>query len=249
MSDSTEIRLFGLIGFPLAQSFSKKYFDNKFRTEHLDDCRFENFGIPSIDDLPELLNKHKQLQGLAVTIPYKQSVIRYLDSTDNIPKGLYACNCIRIRKGLLEGYNTDHLGFNKSFSPLLKPYHTKALVLGNGGAAAAVIHVLKQLGISYSIVSRQLHDNSNYVYGDLNAEIINQHLIIINTTPLGMYPDTSSYPPLPYEFIGKQHFLYDLVYNPALTVFLQKGKERGAIIKNGEDMLALQAEENWKIWR
>ena len=242
------MRLFGLIGYPLVQSFSKKYFNERFAKQGLTDCRFENFPLSSILEFPGLISGHADLEGLAVTIPYKQKVLPYLDSTLNIPKGLNACNCIRIREGKLEGFNTDHTGFEKSFVPLLQAHHKKALVLGNGGATAAVVYVLKKHNISFDIVSRNIHDGSSYTYQQLDKEIILDHTVIINTTPLGMVPNESTYPAIPYEFLNNHHYLYDLVYNPAETVFLQKGKGRGAIIKNGSDMLTLQAEENWRIW-
>jgi len=242
------MQLYGLIGYPLAQSFSKKYFTEKFEKEGLTNCRFENFSIPAIDELHGILMAHHDLKGLAVTIPYKQQVLAFLDSAEYIPEGLNACNCIRIRHGRLTGFNTDHIGFEKSFSPFLQSHHTHALVLGNGGATEAVLFVLRNLGIDYTIVSRQLHGQSTLTYNMLTPAIINQHTVIINTTPLGMYPDTETFPAIPYEAVSSQHFFYDLVYNPAKTVFLQKGEERGAVIKNGADMLVLQAEENWKIW-
>lgn len=242
------MRLFGLIGYPLTQSFSKKYFDEKFDREGYDGCRFENFPITSINKLPYILRDNPELEGLAVTIPYKQQVLPYLDSTLNIPEGLKACNCINIIDGKLIGYNTDHTGFERSFKPLLKPHHRKALVLGNGGATAAVAFVLKKLDIRYEIVSRKKHDGSTLTYSDLDKKIMQEHPVIINTTPLGMYPEINDCPPIPYSFITKEHFLYDLVYNPEKTLFLQKGEERGSLVKNGADMLVLQAEENWRIW-
>lgn len=243
------MRCYGLIGYPLAQSFSKKYFDEKFEKEGLTDCRFDNFPIASIDELlPEVLNAYPDLCGLAVTIPYKQQVLPFLHSTANIPEGLTACNCIKIISGKLHGYNTDYIGFEKSFTPFLQPHHTRALVLGNGGATAAVIYVLKKLNIGYDIVSRRIHDQSTLTYSDIDKKVMEEHTIVINTTPLGMFPANDSCPAIPYEFITERHFLYDLVYNPAKTLFLQQGEKRGATIKNGADMLILQAEENWRIW-
>ncbi|HEX7847665.1 MAG TPA: shikimate dehydrogenase [Chitinophagaceae bacterium] len=242
------MRLFGLIGYPLTHSFSEKYFTEKFEREGLMGCRFENFSISSIDQFTSLLQHNPGLQGIAVTIPYKQSVMQFLDSTENIPVGLNACNCIRIKDGKLYGYNTDHVGFEKSLIPLLKPHHAKALVLGNGGATEAVIFALKKLGIDYDIVSRQLHKGSTLTYRDITAELIKENTIIINTTPLGMYPKIDECPPIPYEYITKDHLLYDLIYNPEKTLFLQKGEEQGAVIKNGYEMLMLQAEENWNTW-
>jgi shikimate dehydrogenase len=242
------MRLFGLIGYPLTQSFSKKYFEKKFEQQGLTDCRFENFSIVSINELPTIIESNPDLAGLAVTIPYKKTIIPLLHNRQHIPAGLDACNCIRVINGKLEGYNTDHAGFEKSFVPLLKSHHHKALVLGNGGATEAVTFVLRKHGITYEIVSRQLHDDSSLTYDQLDEKIMQEHRVIINTTPLGMYPSVEQCPPIPYEFIGQDHLLYDLIYNPPLTLFLRKGKEKGATIMNGEDMLVLQAEENWRIW-
>jgi shikimate dehydrogenase len=247
-SAKDESKLFGLIGYPLEQSFSKKYFDKKIRDEGLTNCRFENFSIEDIEKLKNILANNPDLRGLAVTIPYKQQVLPFLTTTENIPIGLRACNCIKITDGRLSGYNTDHIGFQKSFEPLLQQHHKNALVLGNGGSTEAVVYVLKKLNIDFEIVSRQLHDGSTLTYNELTEEIISKHKLIINTTPLGMFPKVEACPTIPYSFITTSHYLYDLVYNPSETLFLQKGKGKGAIIKNGADMLELQAEENWKIW-
>jgi shikimate dehydrogenase len=241
------MRLFGLIGYPLAQSFSKKYFDAKIAKEGLPD-RFENFPIVSIDEFPQLLANHPQLHGLAVTIPYKLQVIPFIDDMSGLPEGLHSVNCIRIRKGKLYGFNTDHTGFEKSLGPLVQPWHKKALILGNGGVTAAVVYVLKKWKIEYQVVSRQLKEDSALTYSDLDRDILREHTLIINTTPLGMYPNIETYPPIPYQFITEKHLLFDMVYNPQRTVFLQKGEEQGAVIKNGYDMLELQAEVNWRIW-
>ncbi|HMU46411.1 MAG TPA: shikimate dehydrogenase [Chitinophagaceae bacterium] len=243
------MRLFGLIGYPLSHSFSKQYFDEKFKKENLTDCQFENFPISSIDKLKHVLDSYRQdLKGLAVTIPYKRSVLDFLNNTENIPRGLNACNCIKILKGKLIGYNTDVAGFEKSIRPLLKPLQRKALVLGNGGAAEAVVFALQKLDIDFKIVSRKIHNGSHLTYSDLTKEIISEYTIIINTTPLGMYPDAENCPLIPYEFISENHLLYDLIYNPEKTLFLKKGEEKGAVIKNGLEMLITQAEENWMIW-
>lgn len=239
--------LYGLIGYPLTHSFSKKYFEEKFEKEGITNCRFENFSIPSINELNGIISCHPQLKGLAVTIPHKQTVLPLLNES-KIPEGLSACNCIKIGDGKLIGFNTDYIGFEKSITPYLHPHHTSALVLGNGGATAAVLFVLKKLGMSYTIVSRKLHTGSHLTYEQLTEELIANTPLIINTTPLGMYPSVDSCPALPYHAIGTKHLLYDLVYNPDKTFFLQKGEAQGAVIKNGADMLALQAEENWKIW-
>jgi shikimate dehydrogenase len=241
------MRLFGLIGYPLAQSFSKKYFDAKIAQLGLPD-RFENFPIASIDEFPQLIAGHPNLSGLAVTIPYKLQVIPFVDDLSGLPQGLQSVNCIRIRDGKLYGFNTDHVGFEKSLGPLLKPWHKKALVLGNGGVTAAVAFVLKKWKIAYHIVSRQLKEDSTLTYPGIDKQLMDEHTLIINTTPLGMYPNIDSFPDIPYRFLGEKHLLFDMVYNPVKTVFLQKGEERGATIKNGYDMLELQAEENWRIW-
>ena len=242
------MRLFGLIGYPLSHSFSKKYFTKKFEQEGLTDCRYELFPIESVSELPGILIKHPELEGLNVTVPYKRQVLPFLHSSKNIPEGIEACNSIHIKEGKLFGYNTDIIGFEKSFTPLLKSQHKKALVLGNGGAAAAVVFVLKKLEIEFLIASRELHDNSSLTYKNIDEQVMKVCNIIINTTPLGMFPNENSYPPIPYQCISEKHLLYDLIYNPARTLFLQKGEERGAAIKNGEEMLMLQAEESWKIW-
>jgi len=241
------MRLFGLIGYPLSHSFSKKYFTDKFESEGIAGCFYELFPLPTIEALPPLLQKYPELEGLNVTIPYKLQVLAYLDES-KIPAGLNACNCINITGGRLTGYNTDVTGFELSLLPLLRSWHKKALVLGNGGATAAVVFVLKKLGIDFDIVSRKKHDHSTLTYRDINKKIIADCYLIINTTPLGMQPDTGSCPDIPYQFITDRHLLYDLVYNPAKTLFLQQGEERGAAIKNGEEMLILQAEESWRIW-
>ncbi len=242
------MRLFGLIGYPLTHSFSKKYFTEKFEKEGLDDCRYELFPIESITELPGLISQHPDLEGLNITIPYKKQVLPYLNHTAFIPAGLEACNCILFSDGQLIGYNTDVVGFRESLRPVLRPDQQSALVLGNGGATAAVIFALQQLGISYHIVSRALQPGSDFTYQDLDQSIIQSHPIIINSTPVGMYPKEDHCPDIPYESIDERHLLFDLVYNPAQTLFLRKGTERGATIKNGEDMLLLQAEESWKIW-
>ena len=241
------MRLFGLIGYPLSHSFSGKYFTEKFEQEKIADCQYELFPITSIDELPALLSAHPELNGLNVTIPYKKQVLQLLDMSA-LPPGLEACNCIRIQNGYLTGHNTDAAGFEKSLLPLLKPHHTKALVLGNGGAAEAVIFVLRKLGVLFQLVSRTIHNGSTLTYPELNKSILEEHTVIINTTPLGMYPHTDQCPDIPFQFVNSSHLLYDLVYNPVKTLFLQKGEERGAVIKNGEDMLVIQAEESWRIW-
>jgi shikimate dehydrogenase len=241
------VNRYGLIGYPLGHSFSKKYFTEKFEKEGLKDHVYDLFPIASIDELLSVLSANKDLLGLNVTIPYKQQVLKYLHAS-NLPKGVNACNCIKIENGTLTGNNTDVTGFEKSFSELLQPHHKKALVLGNGGATLAVKYVLKKLNIEFEIVSRRLHEGSTLTYDEVTEQSIREHLVIINCTPLGTYPDVNGAPPIPYGSITQDHYLFDLIYNPPKTLFLQKGEERGAAVKNGHDMLVIQAEESWKIW-
>ena len=243
------MNLYGLIGFPLSHSFSKKYFTDKFAKEELQDYQYELFPLASIDLVSELIQHNPMLKGLNVTIPYKQSVIPFLNDSSHLPAGLDACNCIKIDGGKTYGFNTDILGFENALLPNLKPYHSKALILGNGGAAAAVKYVLRRNNIAFSMVSRSVNEDTSFSYTDLNERIVSEHTIIINTTPLGMYPYSDTFPDLPYEFIGPMHHLFDLVYNPEKSVFLQKGEEKGASIQNGQEMLILQAEESRKIWQ
>lgn len=241
------MQLFGLIGHPLTHSFSKKYFDQKIIEEQISNCSFLNFDIPQIKLLKSLIQQNPAMQGFAITIPYKQQIIPYLDWLSEDVQQMQACNCVKIVEGKLYGYNTDVIGFEKSFTQLLKPQHVKALILGTGGAAQAVKFTLKKLGIQYANVSRNEIANG-LTYDDLNEAILEEHTIIINTTPLGTFPKINECPAIPYQYITPQHYLFDLVYNPPLTQFLLKGKEQGASIKNGYDMLTIQAEENWKIW-
>lgn len=242
------MRRYGLIGYPLSHSFSQKYFTEKFEKAGITGCRYDLFPLHSIAELKPLLSQYPDLEGLNVTIPYKQQVMDLLDDSTHIPAALGACNCIRISKSRLTGYNTDWIGFLKSLEPLLQPHHQKALVLGSGGAAAAVLYALREKGITTKVVSRKVHPGADLSYGQLDEDIIREHGLIINTTPLGMYPHTDQCPAIPYQYLSNQHLLYDLVYNPAKTLFLQKGEAQGAAIKNGEEMLILQAEESWRIW-
>ncbi|MCU0333974.1 MAG: shikimate dehydrogenase [Chitinophagaceae bacterium] len=183
-----------------------------------------------------------------MTIPYKQQVLPFLNDVAALPASLQACNCIRIRNGQLTGFNTDWIGFEQTLLPLLQPHHRQALVLGNGGASKAVLHVLQRLGIAYQVVSRQLHEGSDITYEQLTPQVVAQHTLIVNTTPLGTYPNVEEQPPLPYQALTTQHLLYDLVYNPATTRFMQQGRQQGATVKNGYDMLVGQAEAAWQIW-
>lgn len=238
---------FGIIGYPLVQSFSAKYFTEKFSQENID-ADYKLFPLENIQQFPELIKQH-QFRGLNVTLPHKQSIIQYLDELDDTARNVGAVNVISFHDGKLIGYNTDTCGFFNDISPLLtnSPIRHKALILGTGGAAKAVAYALKRLGIEISIVSRS--EKFDYTYSSLDKETIESHLIIINCTPVGMFPHTDAYPDIPYQYITNRHILYDVIYNPSRTLFLQKGEERGAIVRNGLGMLYGQAEEAWKIWK
>jgi shikimate dehydrogenase len=239
--------IFGLIGYPLSHSFSQKYFSEKFLREGIDDAVFENFSIPSVDDIKQIIATHHLLKGLSVTIPYKRSVIHFLDEKTEVVEKINACNCIKINDGKLIGFNTDVIGFERSFVKKLKSHHQKALVLGTGGAASAVEFVLSKLKIDFRFVSRTKKGNV-FLYKELNEEILNGYKIIINCSPAGTFPNVDEAPQIPYQYLSSQHYLFDLVYNPAKTKFLSFGEKHRATIQNGYEMLVLQAEENWKIW-
>jgi shikimate dehydrogenase len=241
------MRQYGLIGYPLTHSFSQKYFMEKFLSEGIKDAEFLNFSIPQITDLEQIFETHPQLEGLAITIPYKRSVIKYLDTADDAVNTIAACNCIKIDPQRKTGFNTDIIGFERSFIKKLATHHQKALVLGTGGASAAVQYVLNKLGIEYLVVSRE-PSLKTIAYSDISPLILLEFTIIINCTPLGTYPDVHEVPMLPYSLLTDAHYLFDMVYNPPLTKFLQYGKNAGCTIQNGYEMLVLQAEENWKIW-
>lgn len=242
------MRNFGLVGYPLSHSFSKKYFTEKFAAEDIIDCKYELYPLPDISKFPSILKENK-LQGVNVTIPYKKAVLPYLDYLSDEVKAMEACNCILVDGDRTCGYNTDTIGFENTFKPQLKPHHNKALILGTGGASSAVAFVLHKLSIDYLFVSRGKSDRNNSItYNDLDSSIISQYQIIINTTPLGTTPDVDVCPNIPYEALTSRHFLYDLIYNPSETLFLKKGKQQGASIENGGQMLVIQAEESWRIW-
>lgn len=242
------MKRFGLIGYPLSHSFSQKYFTEKFRLEKITSCVYENFPLTDISEFPALIQQHKDLCGLNVTIPYKEKVLPYLSVQSDVVKAIGACNCIKIENGQLTGYNTDVVGFEESLKPLLKPHHNKALVLGTGGAAKAVQFVLDKLGIAFKEVSRTPATAKQLSYQQIDKKVILEYPLIINTSPLGMYPKVDECPPIPYQALTPKHYLFDLVYNPAKTLFLQKGEVQGAAIKNGHSMLIIQAEESWRIW-
>jgi len=241
-------RKYGLIGFPLSHSFSKGFFAEKFAKEHIVNTQYENYPIESVDQFHQLWQHEPQLEGMNITIPHKKAVIPFLDHASTVVNAINACNCIRKYNGKLYGYNTDVIGFEKSLQPFLQPHHQKALILGTGGAAAAVAWVFQKLGISFKYVSRSSNGEEVISYEALNNTILHEHHLIINTSPVGMYPHVNEAPALNYEALTDKHHLYDLIYNPAETLFLTKGKERGASIQNGLEMLHLQAEASWEIW-
>lgn len=245
------MQTYGLIGFPLSHSFSKKFFTAKFDAESID-AQYLNFEINDISLLPSVIEKNPGLLGFNVTIPYKQAVIPYLESCDPKASAINAVNTVKVDRSngklKLRGYNTDLIGFRDSIFPLLKPHHIGALVLGTGGASKAVVAVLSELSIPSVLVSRDSKPGISISYNDLTRNLLEENTIIINTTPLGTFPKTEGCPDIPFEYITDRHLLFDLVYNPPLTQFLQKGAENGASIKNGYEMLELQALAAWKIW-
>jgi shikimate dehydrogenase len=241
------MRRFGLIGRTLKHSFSQGYFTDKFQKEERTDCVYENYELDTVRAFPFLLERYPDLEGLNITIPYKKEILAYLHEQTEAVKAIGACNCIRIHAGRLEGFNTDYAAFRDSLKPLLRPHHSHALVLGTGGAAVAIKYALSELNIQVTAVSRQ-RIGEIISYEDLGRETIQEHRIIINSTPLGTWPDVDACPPIPYQFLDDKHLLYDVVYNPDVSLFLKKGQERGAAIKNGREMLVLQAEAAWRIW-
>ena len=245
------MKRYGLIGYPLGHSFSVGYFNEKFKAEHID-AEYLNFEIPSIDRFVEVVEEHPNLCGLNVTIPYKQQVIPFLDELDKTAASIGAVNVIkviRLPKGKVKlvGYNSDVIGFCQSIEPLLTAHHTHALVLGTGGASRAVTYGLKSLGLQPVYVSRTKRENI-LCYNDLSPEVMAQYSVIVNTSPVGMYPKVDQCPDIPYNLLTPNHLLYDLIYNPDETLFLKKGKAHGAVTKNGLEMLLLQAFAAWNIW-
>jgi shikimate dehydrogenase len=240
------MKRFGLIGKTLKHSFSRSYFEKKFHELGIDDCIYENYELQSIDDLPGLLGV-PELAGLNITIPYKEEIIPFLHSKNKIVEAIGACNCIKVVDGQLHGFNTDAVAFKNSLQKYLQPHHKCALVLGTGGASKAVQYALKELAIDYVLVSRHKKENQ-LGYEDVGEDTVTGHQVLINTTPLGMYPNVDQDPPIPYSALTKNHLLYDLTYNPPKTKFLQQGESRGAQVINGYEMLVAQAEESWRIW-
>ncbi len=240
------MKKFGLIGFPLSHSFSKKYFEEKFQRENIFDCSYDLFELKTIEELPVLLKSNPDLIGLNVTIPYKESVMKYLDVLSDEAKEIGAVNCIKIENGKLKGYNTDTFGFEISLQKFLTIIPDKTFVLGSGGSSKAVCYVLKKLNLPFTKVSREKKDDCSS-YEEIFS-LMKESNLFINTTPLGMFPNENDCPNIPYDKLSTHDFLFDLIYNPAETLFLKKGKAIGAKTQNGLEMLQLQAEKSWEIW-
>lgn len=246
------MKLYGLIGYPLSHSFSAKYFAEKFEHEKIRDSRYQLFPIENIEMLPGIIHQFPELCGLNVTIPYKQSVISYLQKIEENAEQIGAVNTIKIiwNKGTytLFGYNTDSFGFMESLKPHLNQKQLHALVLGTGGASKAVAYALRLMGIQVTFVSRKPFGPNQIPYRDITQSVISENKIIVNSSPVGTYPDIYSFPDIPYDLLTADHLLYDLVYNPAETEFLKRGREKGAATINGLQMLHLQADRAWEIW-
>ncbi|KGL63910.1 shikimate dehydrogenase family protein [Polaribacter sp. Hel1_85] len=243
-------KVFGLLGKDIEYSFSRGYFTEKFEKLNLKNYKYVNFDLQKIEEFPAVIEEGgKTLGGINVTIPYKEEVMQYLDKLDKTAKKIGAVNTIKFTKrGNLKGYNSDVVGFEKSIFPLIKKHHKRALILGTGGASKAIAYALKKNDIKFKFVSRNPKGKKQISYQDLTEKVLNKYQIIINSTPVGTSPNTEKCPDIPYQFITDKHLLYDLIYNPEVTTFLAKGKEQGAAIKNGYQMLQLQAEESWRIW-
>ena len=242
---------YGLLGYPLEHSFSKKYFNRKFESEHID-AQYVNFEISTIRDLKNIVKENPDLHGLNVTLPYKTAVIPLLDDIDEDARLIGAVNVIAFCKGAfgrrkLKGYNSYILGFRQSIEPMLNETHRKALILGTGGASKAVFQGLKQMGIASTLVSRTAKDFC-ITYEEISPKTLEQYTVIVNTTPVGMFPHINDCPNIPYPLLTPRHLLYDLLYNPNETLFMKKGKAQGATVKNGLEMLLLQAFASWEIW-
>ena len=237
---------YGIIGYPLGHSFSRAFFTEKFQREHID-AEYVNFEIPSADMLPGIVQANPNLRGLNVTLPHKEAVIPMLDELSDEAKEIGAVNVIRVRDGRLKGFNSDIIGFMDSIRPLLKPWHQHALVLGTGGASRAIRVGLQRLGIEWTYVSRTSAPG-RLAYADLTPDLMEHYQVIVNCSPVGMFPRVDACPDIPYQLLTDRHLLYDLVYNPQETLFLKRGAERGAAVKNGLEMLHLQALASWRFW-
>ncbi|MBX3163768.1 MAG: shikimate dehydrogenase [Bacteroidetes bacterium] len=241
---------FGLIGKSLKHSFSKTYFEKKFKTLGLENYAYENFELETISDVKKLISETPDLKGFNVTIPYKETIMPFLDNLSEEAKSIGAVNCVLISNKKRIGYNTDVYGFSQSIKPFLDNNHQRALILGTGGASKAVAYALQKTGVEvYFVTSSQTKKTSNtFFYSEINDVVMNAFKLIVNTTPLGMFPNVDDAPNLPYRLFTPQHLAYDLIYNPDQTLFLKQAKERGAITVNGLSMLQLQAEKSWEIW-
>ena len=241
---------YGLIGYPLIHSFSRSYFNEKFQNEGID-ATYENFEIPTIENLPEVIDSNPELKGLNVTIPYKEKVISYLDSVSPEARAIGAVNVIKVTHNggetTLKGYNSDVIGFTKSIEPLLERWHKKALILGTGGASKAVDYGLRSLGLETVFVSRYERPGT-IQYDKITPDVIREYNVIVNCPPAGTYPHVDECPQLPYEAMDNHTLLYDLIYNPDTTLFMKRGEDNGATVKNGLEMLLLQAFSSWEFW-
>ncbi len=246
--DNTIQKQFGLVGRNISYSFSKNYFQEKFSNEYFEGYHYENFDIQTIEEFLLIIKNNPNLKGLNVTIPFKESILPFLNKLSKKATEIEAVNVIRFtKKGKLKGYNSDYYGFGKSLKTVLKPHHKNALILGTGGAAKAVAFALKMLKIQYTFVSREASEKT-IDYNRINETTFDNYQIIINCTPLGTSPNIDAFPPIPYDYFTEKHIAFDLIYNPEETVFLQNAKSKGATIKNGYEMLIFQAEKSWKIW-
>ncbi len=241
---------FGLIGKSLSHSFSKKYFEEKFIKENLNSFSFTNFELNSISDFENVVEQNPLLKGLSVTVPYKEQIIPFINELSSEAKEIGAVNCIDFSKGKSIGYNTDVFGFKTSIKPFLEPKHNRALIFGTGGSSKAIAYALKQIGVDYFFVtsSQNKKTENTFFYSELSEIILSQFLLLINCTPVGMFPDVNKSPDIPFDFVTEDHLAYDLIYNPSETIFLKNCKEKGAIPINGYSMLQLQAEKAWEIW-
>lgn len=247
------MKTYGLIGYKLGHSFSRNFFTEKFKTEGLEDYEYVNFELDSIEEFPAIFDQDKAICGLNCTIPYKQQIMQYMNEIDEEAAEIGAVNTVKVihqnGKRILKGFNTDLYGFENSLRPMLEDKHQKALILGTGGASKAIKYLFDKIGIGYlSATTKEELGEKEIGYNQLTEELMNEYLIIINATPLGTFPKVDTCPDIPYQFVGPDHVLYDLVYNPAETLFLKKGNEQGAKTKNGLEMLHLQALKSWEIW-
>jgi shikimate dehydrogenase len=237
---------FGLIGKNISYSFSKSYFSEKFKKEHID-ARYRNFDLENLKQFRDVIKETPDLVGLNVTIPYKEEIISFLDQLAPEAKEMGAVNTIKVDGNKLTGYNTDYIGFFESIKPYLKSHHKKALILGTGGASKAIAYALKKLNITYKFVSRTPEKNQ-FSYHNLSNEILREYTVIVNTTPVGTFPNVDQHPKIPFENLNEKHLVYDLIYNPETTQLMALAKQKGATVTNGSKMLKLQAESAWKIW-